>query len=312
MGPCHPGRYVVEKSTQVGGNPGLPIVLRHCREILRARLLADPQHFAQPLRQGCQSRRYDVAQRPRALTTANYQQLDWPVGFRCLIAGIANRQDRAPHGVSGMYDADAVGEAQAGSRGKTSGDAPGARRQQPIGAAEHGILLVNQGRYSKMGRRQHRRNRRVTTKADDDGRLQSTQQLTRLDHTKCQFGEPSDGSTRCATELSRPDTMDFGPRETSGHNIGSPVAREMDSNPTAHQFVRQRLRGEQMATGPTRGQQECDAHGAVPESRRRVSASIIPMPRPSATKDDPPYERKGSVIPLVGIKCKLDAMFIAA
>ena len=95
------------------------------------------------MRQGCQSRRYDIAQRPRALTTADDQELDWSVGFRHLIAGTANRKDRAPHRISGMFDADAVGKAQASGRGKTSGDSLGARRQQPISAAEHGILLVN-------------------------------------------------------------------------------------------------------------------------------------------------------------------------
>src|SRR6516225_3835697 len=163
-----------------------------------------------------------------------------------------------------------------------------------------------------MDRRQHRRNRRVTTKANDDGRPQSAQQPARLHYTKYQFGEPSDGWTRCAAELSRSDAMGFDPRQTSEHRISSPVAREMDPDPTAQQFVRQRLRREQMAAGPARGQHECDAHAAVPESRRRVSASIIPMPSPSAINEDAPYERKGSVIPLVGIKCKLDAMFMAA
>src|SRR5215469_8776903 len=163
-----------------------------------------------------------------------------------------------------------------------------------------------------MDRRQHRRNRRVTTKADDDARLQSAQQPARLNKAKRQFGEPSDGSARRAADLSRTDTMGFDPGETSAHRVSSPVAREMDSNPTDQQFVRQRLRRKQMAAGPTRGQYECDAHAAVPESRRRVSASIIPMPSPSAINEDPPYERNGSVIPLVGIKCKLDAMFMAA
>ena len=39
-------------------------------------------------------------------------------------------------------------------------------------------------------------------------------------------------------------------------------------------------------------------------------ASNIPIPTAEANKEDPPYEIKGKVIPLVGIKCKVEAMLI--
>src|SRR6516165_4762319 len=103
--------------------------------------------------------------------------------------------------------------------------------------------------------------------------------------------------------------MDFDPSKTSADRVGSPVGRQMNLVPAAQQLARQRLRWKQMPAGPASSKHERQAHGAVPVSRLRVSASIIPMPSPSASNEDPPYDRKGSVIPLVGIRCRLDAIF---
>ena len=42
----------------------------------------------------------------------------------------------------------------------------------------------------------------------------------------------------------------------------------------------------------------------------RVMESNIPIPIAVAIIEEPPYEMNGSVIPLVGIRCNVDAMLI--
>ena len=54
------------------------------------------------------------------------------------------------------------------------------------------------------------------------------------------------------------------------------------------------------------------ARCSLPASRRRVNANIIPMPSPRASIEDPPYDKNGRVIPLVGIRWRLDAMLMTA
>jgi hypothetical protein len=49
-----------------------------------------------------------------------------------------------------MDSTDAVGKAQTCCLGKTGGDPACAGCQQPIGAAEHSVLLVNEGRQPKI------------------------------------------------------------------------------------------------------------------------------------------------------------------
>jgi hypothetical protein len=113
-----------------------------------------------------------------------------------------------------MHGTDAVGKAQTCRRGKTSGDPPSARRQQPIGAPEHCILFVNERWQPKISGREHGRDRRVAAKPDDDGRRQPAQHLTRLDSAKCQFGEGSNGLRWSAAELPGAHAMGFDPDKT--------------------------------------------------------------------------------------------------
>src|SRR6516165_9069255 len=206
----------------------------------------------------------------------------------------------------------AIGRAQTCSRWKPHSDQLNSRRKQPIGTAEHSVLLVNNSRQTERRGRQHRRDRGIAAKADDPGGGQSAQQLTCLHNSEDQFGERFDCLTGPAAEPPGAHAMDFDPRNASGKGIDSSVAQKVDSAAVAEQLARQRLRREHMSSGAAGSEREGHAHSAPPASRRRVSASIIPMPSPSASIEDPPYDRKGSVIPLVGIKCRLDAMLITA
>ena len=73
-----------------------------------------------------------------------------------------------------------------------------------------------------------------------------------------------------------------------GESLGSCIAEEMHLAAAAEQLGCQRLGREQMAAGAAGGEHEGRTHSSLPPSRRRVSASIIPMPSPSASIDDPP------------------------
>ena len=44
----------------------------------------------------------------------------------------------------------------------------------------------------------------------------------------------------------------------------------------------------------------------------RVSPKTMPIANPSDSKDDPPYETNGKVMPLVGIKLSVDAILTSA
>src|SRR5215468_4380331 len=101
MGTCQPHWHIIEKGVEVGGYPCSLINLPYLSEIFRAYLLANPQHLAQPLRQGFQSRWNNLAQHARSLAAAHDQQLERPARFGGLVAYIANRQDGPSHGISG-------------------------------------------------------------------------------------------------------------------------------------------------------------------------------------------------------------------
>src|SRR5947209_19908079 len=97
-----------------------------------------------------------------------------------------------------------------------------------------------------------------------------------------------------------------------GEGLRSCIAEEMHLAALAEQLGRQRFGRKQMTAGAAGREHEGPAHSSPPPRRRRVSASIIPIPSPSASSEDPPYDRNGNVMPFVGMRCRLDAMLIAA
>jgi hypothetical protein len=85
---------------------------------------------------------------------------------------------------------------------------------------------------------------------------------------------------------------DRDPRNLLGEGVGAPVGREIYPTALAHELAGQRLGREQMAAGAARRQHKIElgsgGHTSVPPRRRRVSASIIPMPSAKASIDEPP------------------------
>src|SRR5205085_11734534 len=103
-------------------------------------------------------------------------------------------------------------------------------------------------------------------------------------------------------QMQRPTAKPSGPHLTDrdagdllGKGVGAAVGREMHPTALVHEFARQRLGREQVAAGAAGRQDKIElgsgGHTSLPPSRRRVSASIIPMPSASASIDEPPSAR---------------------
>ena len=268
--------------------PSCLVVRRDAGTILGPGLLADPQPRPQIRRQRGQRRRHDLAEHPRALAAAGDQQLDRPAGFGRRITCRADREDRRAHRVAGMHRAGLVGGAQPGGLGKAGGDAAGARRQQPVGAAEHRVLLMDQGRQAELRRRQHRRHRRIAAEPDHRRRHQPPQQAPRLHHPDRQLGQTVSRVQRPAAKLAGAHPVDRHPRHRLGERVGAAVGQQMHRAAARHQAARDRLGREQMPAGAAGGEDIDRAHGSSPPSRLRVKASNIPIPSAKASIDDTP------------------------
>src|SRR4051794_23378035 len=106
--------------------------------------------------------------------------------------------------------------------------------------------------------------------------------------------------------------MGFNLRNPSGKGVGAAITQQVNAASMGKQFASQRFSREHMSPGAAGSEHEGWPHNSLPANRRRVSANIIPIPSPSASIEDPPYDRNGSVIPLVVIRCKLEAMLMTA
>ncbi len=93
---------------------------------------------------------------------------------------------------------------------------------------------------------------------------------------------------RSTPQLGGTHMMRFDFDSPPSEGLGSRIAEEMHLAAPAEQLEGQRLSGEQMAAGAAGREREGPAHSSPPPRRRRVSASIIPMPSPNASIEDPP------------------------
>ena len=78
------------------------------------------------------------------------------------------------------------------------------------------------------------------------------------------------------------------PAGIPGKAGGPRIGHQMDPHAAIGELPGHRLGREQVAAGAARGEHERRAHNALPASRRRVSASSIPIPNPSASIEEPP------------------------
>jgi hypothetical protein len=133
---------------------------------------------------------------------------------------------------------------------------PDAARQQPVGAAEHGILFVDRGRNAEPDRGKHRRDRRITAEADHRVGRQAPQQPPRLDDPDRGLRDAASGADRSAADPSGPDLANFNPRYVPRKGIGPPVGHEYDMRAGGDKSLGQRLRREQVSPSAAGGKNE--------------------------------------------------------
>ena len=127
-----------------------------------------------------------------------------------------------------MHGAAAFGGAQRRGLGEAGGDPRDAPRQQPVGAAEHGVLLVDHGREAELRRRQHRRHRGIAAEPDHRRRgRRRAQQAARLHDPERHLGDAARGCDRSAAEPAGPDLRRLDPRHRLGKGVGPPVGQQM-------------------------------------------------------------------------------------
>jgi len=138
----------------------------------------------------------------------------------------------------------------------------------------------------------HCRHGGIAAKPDHDIRGEAAQQPPRLDDAERHLGDAIHQMQGPTAKPAGPHLTDGDPRDLLGKGVGAAVGREMHPTALAHEFARQGLGREQMAAGAAGRQHKIEfrtgGHTSLPPSRRRVSASIIPMPSASASIDEPP------------------------
>lgn len=129
-----------------------------------------------------------------ALAAAKDQEFDRLVGSGRGIANGAKGEDRGPDRISGMNRAGTVDRPEPFRVRKPGGNTPGKRRQQPVGAAKHGVLLVDQCRQAKRDCSKHGRQRRIAAKPDDRRWSKAAQQAAGFQGPGGQFGQAPSGA----------------------------------------------------------------------------------------------------------------------
>ena len=179
--------------------------------------------------------------------------------------------------------------------GERRGDGDDARRQQPVGAPDHGIGVVDQRRHAAPCRRQHRRHGRIAAEADHRGGLQPADQRPGLDDAETERRGGSGHGDRIAPAQRRAgDHVNRVVGEARRHSA-RPGGRSRDERRCrVDQRRRERFGREQMAAGPAGRDQDRRPVRPRPSHRRpaasehspescacgrsRVSAISMPMP----------------------------------
>ena len=177
----HALRQVGEERRELRLDAGRSVGLAHAVDILRPALLHDAHLAAHALRQRRDRRRHRIGQEAGALAAADDEQAERIVGGARRIGGPGRLARRRPDRVAGLHHLALVTAADAGHAG---GDGADARGEEAVGAAEHGVLLVDDGRHPGPGRRQHRRHGRVAAEADRGVGIEAPHQSPRLDDSR--------------------------------------------------------------------------------------------------------------------------------
>ncbi len=174
-----------------------------------------------------------------------------------------------------------------------------AAREQAIGAAEHGVLFVQDGLDAGALGRQHRRDRSVAAEADHDRGRQAAQDGARLEPAAHQLQRAARPRHQAAAgQAAGADVMHLDLGLAVAEALAARIGDERHAAAARDQLAGQRLGREHVAAGAAGGEHD-EGPGPVHDgfrrhdrsprpTRRRVSASSMPMPSDSASSDEPP------------------------
>jgi hypothetical protein len=129
--------------------------LPHARQILIAGLLDDRETRAQRRIERLDRGGHHIGHDPRTLAAAENKEPE-PIGHRRIRRG-SRGDDRRPDRIAGQRRLGGKPRPIAKHVREGRGDGGHARRQQPVGAPDHGVRIMDDGRHAAPGRRQNRR-----------------------------------------------------------------------------------------------------------------------------------------------------------
>ena len=293
-----PGGDIGEEGGQFGRDAGLGIGGAHPLQVLGAALLHHGQPGAQRHRQPGEGRGHHVAEHPRAERAAQHQQADMALRRGVALAG--ERRDGLAHRVAG--DGGGGGGRHPGGGGVAQRQHVGVAAQHPVGAAEHGVLLVQHhaGAAPQRARAQHRRHRGVAAETHQHRGPQPGQDAARLHAAAGERQRRPGGPRQTAPGDAGAGDHEALPSREGGRGLatvhgggGARVGHQHDPPAAPQQLGGERLGGEEMPAGAAggdddRGNDHGRAHSKSPLCRRRVSASSMPMPTATASAEEPP------------------------
>src|SRR6185437_9190453 len=136
----------------------------------------------------------------------------------------------------------------------------------------------------------HGGNRGISSEPDRRGWCQAAQQARRLDRAEREFGDADDLAHQARADAPGANAMEGDAGQLLAERFAAPVGRQRDLATAPQQFARQGFGREHVAPGAASRENDeaIGAHASVPPNRRRVSASAMPMPRPSDKSEEPP------------------------
>jgi hypothetical protein len=287
-------RHVVEERRQVMAHAAALVDRRDLVQRRAAHLLADLQARPQIFREAADRVRNHLVEDACALAAADHQQAKPALAARHRIGPSAQGGDGRAHRVAGDMQLVPVGLRETRDPVERDGDRPRARRHQPIGTAEHGVLLVQDHAQAAARGGHDRGYRGVATEADHDIGPHFLEQAARLkvahaqaDHALQPFDGAGPGHAGGADVMS----LDLG--QFRAESAAAPVGDQGHAQAPGNQFPGQRLGREHVAARAAGRQDHALGSGAghagspVP-TRRRVKPSSMPMPSAMDSSDDPP------------------------
>ena len=267
---------------------------RDLAERIAAHLLDDVQAASQVLRQPADGLGDHVVEGLRALAAAGHQQPQPAIRPGQGIGPAADGEDRRAYRVADDRRLGAVGGGKALDLGEAGGDGLGPGGQEPVGPAEHRVLLVQHHAQAGQAAGQGCRHGGIAAEADDRVGAEALQQAAGLHEPDRQAEQSLEPLERTAAgDAAGADPMDRHLAQVRAEACAAPVGDELHLAAAGEKLAGQGLGGEHVPARAPRGQHHLGrpgrAHTSPPEpTRRRVRPSTMPMASETASSEEPP------------------------